>query len=146
VTGAPEVTLEGDDPSGLAELLAGLLSRQLAREPGRAALLQPSVVVLSMPDAGVAVTVDLSPGRVRVVDGVAASAHIRVVASADRVLALAAAPLRAGLPDPLHREGRAALADVLRGRVRVHGIVRHPRRLARFTALLSVHEPERRRR
>lgn len=146
MNGAPEVTLEGDDPSGLAELVAGLLSQHLAREPARATLLDSSVVVLSMPDAGVAVTVRLEPGRVRVADGVAPGAHLRVVASADRVLALAAAPLRAGLPDPLRREGRAALADVLRGRVRVHGMLRHPRRLARFTTLLSVHQPERPRR
>jgi hypothetical protein len=145
VNGAPQVILEGDDPSGLAELVAGLLSQQLSREPSRATLLEPSVVVLSMPDAGVAVTVRLEPGRVRVADGVATDAHLRVVAAADRALALAAAPLRAGLPDPLRREGRAVLADVLRGRVRVHGMLRHPRRLARFTALLSVHEPERRR-
>jgi hypothetical protein len=142
VNGAPKVSLEGEDPSGLAELLAGLLSQHLAREPARATLLERSVVVLSMPDAGVAVTVRLAPGRVQVADGVAPDAHLRVVAPADRVLALAAAPLRAGLPDPLRREGRAALADVLRGRVRVHGVLRHPRRLARFTALLSVHEPE----
>ena len=146
MNGAPEVTLEGDDPSGLAELVAGLLSQHLAREPSRATLLARSVVVLSMPDADVAVTVRLEPGRVRVADGVAPEAHLRVVASADRVLALAAAPLRAGLPDPLRRDGRAALADVLRGRVRVHGMLRHPRRLARFTSLLSVHEPERPRR
>jgi hypothetical protein len=141
VNGAPKVSLEGEDPSGLAELLAGLLSQHLAREPARATLLECSVVVLSMPDAGVAVTVRLAPGRVQVADGVAPDAHLRVVAPADRVLALAAAPLRAGLPDPMRREGRAALADVLRGRVRVHGMLRHPRRLARFTALLSVHEP-----
>ena len=138
---APKVSLEGEDPSGLAELVAGLLSQHLAREPARATLLERSVVVLSMPDAGVAVTVRLAPGRVQVADGVAPDAHLRVVAAADRVLALAAAPLRAGLPDPLRREGRAALADVLRGRVRVHGMLRHPRRLARFTALLSVNEP-----
>jgi hypothetical protein len=142
VNGAPKVSLEGEDPSVLAEFLAGLLSQHLAREPARATLLERSVVVLSMPDAGVAVTVRLAPGRVQVADGVAPDAHLRVVAPADRVLALAAAPLRAGLPDPLRREGRAALADVLRGRVRVHGVLRHPRRLARFTALLSVHEPE----
>jgi hypothetical protein len=143
VTGAPEVALEGDDPSGLAELVAGLLSQQLAREPSRGTLLEPSVVVLSMPDADVAVTVRMEPGSVRVADGVAPDAHLRVVGPADRVLALAAAPLRAGMPDPLRRDGRAALADVLRGRVRVHGMLRHPRRLARFTELLSVHEPER---
>ena len=143
MTGVPEVTLEGDDPSGLAELVAGLLSQQLAREPSRTTLLEPSVVVLSMPDAGVAVTVRLEPGSVRVADGVAPDAHLRVVAPADRVLALAAAPLRGGLPDPLRREGRAALADVLRGRVRVHGMVRHPRRLARFISLFSVYQQER---
>jgi len=146
VTGAPEVTLEGDDPSGLAELVAGLLSQQLAREPSRGTLLEPSVVVLSMPDADVAVTVRLEPGRVRVADGVAPDAHLRVIGPADRVLALAAAPLRAGIPDPLRRDGRDAIADVLRGRVRVHGMLRHPRRLARFIELLSVHEPERPRR
>ena len=146
MTGASEVTLGGDDPSGLAELVAGLLSQHLVREPSRATLLEPSVVVLSMPDADVAVTVRLEPGRVRVADGAAPDAHLRVVAPAHRVLALAAAPLRGGLPDPLRREGRAVLADVLRGRVRVHGMLRHPRRLARFTALLSVHEPERPRR
>lgn len=146
MTGAPEVTLEGDDPSGLAELVAGLLTQHLERDPSRATLLQPSVVVLSMPDADVAVTVRLEPGRVRVADGVAPDAHLRVIGPADRVLALAAGPLRAGLPDPLRRGGRTSLADVLRGRVRVHGMLRHPRRLARFTSLLSVHEPDRPRR
>jgi hypothetical protein len=138
---AAEVALDGDDPSGLAELVAGLLAQHLAREPSREAHLRHSVVVLSMPDADVAVTVRLEPGSVRVTDGVAPRAHLRVVAPADRILALAGAPLRAGLPDPFRRAGRAALADVLHGRVRVHGMLRHPRRLARFTSLLSVHEP-----
>lgn len=138
------VELDGDDPSGLAELLAGLLEQNLAREPARAAHLRPSLVVLAAPDAGVAATVRLAPGSVRVADGVAPDAHLRVVANADRLLALAAAPLRAGLPDLMHRKGRAAIADVVTGRVRVHGLVRHPVRLARFTSLLSVHEPSHR--
>ena len=135
------VQLDGDDPSGLAELIAGLLEQNLAREPVRVARLRPSLVALVAPDAGVAATVRLAPGGVRVADGVAADAHLRVVADADRLLALAAAPLRAGLPDPLHPDGRAALADVVTGRVRVHGLLRHPIRLARFTSLLSVYEP-----
>ncbi len=137
--------LEGTEPSGLAELVAGLVEQHLAREPERAAHLQPCVVVLAVPDAEVAVTVRLSPGIVKVSDGEAPRAHLRVVAPSDRLLALTAAPLRAGLPDPLSRGGRAALADVLTGRVRVHGMLRHPRRLARFTSLLSVHQPARER-
>ena len=48
------------------------------------------------------------PGSVAVSDGIAPDA-LRVVAPADRLLALAGAPLRAGLPDPLHPDGRAAL-------------------------------------
>lgn len=134
------VQLDGEDLSGLAELVAGLLEQNLAREPARATHLRPSVVALGAPDAGVAVTVRLAPGSVRVSDGVAADAHLRVIADADRLLALAAAPLRAGLLDPFHPDGRAALADVVTGRVRVHGLVRHPVRLARFTSLLSVYE------
>ena len=137
------VELESSAPSGLAEMLAGLLEQNLAREPGRAAHLRPSVVVLVVPDAGVSVTVRLSPGGVRIADGAAAGADLRVVADADRLLCLAAAPLRAGMPDPLRRAGRAALVDVARGRVRVHGLLRHPVRLGRFTSLLSVYEPDR---
>jgi hypothetical protein len=137
-----QVRLEGEDPSGLAELVAGLLQQHLAREPSRASGLRPAVVVLSVPDAEVAVTVRLSRGIIRVADGDAADAHLRIVAPSGRLLALAAAPLRAGMPDPLTRDGRAALADVLTGRVRVHGLLRHPRRLAGFTSVLSVHEAE----
>lgn len=133
--------LEGADPSGLAELVAGLLEQHLAREPSRASHLRPSVVVLSVPDADVAVTVRFAPDGVRVADGSESDAHLRIVAPSDRLVALAAAPLRAGVPDPLTRDGRAALADVLSGRVRVHGLLRHPRRLTRFASVLSVHEP-----
>jgi hypothetical protein len=139
------VRLEGSEPSGLAELVAGLLDQQLARRPERAGHLRPSVVALESSDAGVAVTVRLLPGSVRVLDGVAPDADLRIVARSDRLLALASAPLRAGVPDPLHPDGRAALADVLTGRVRVHGMLRHPGRLRGFTSLLSVHEPARKR-
>jgi hypothetical protein len=139
------VTLEGADPSGLAEMVARLLEQRLARDPNLAMHLHPSVIVLRVPDAGVAVTVRIGPAGIGVADGTAPDAHVRIVAPSDRLLALAAAPLRAGMPDPLHRDGRAALADVLAGRVRVHGLVRHPRRVARFTSLLSVSERGRKR-
>ena len=135
------VELHGATPSGLAELVAGLIEQNLAREPERVAHLRPSTVVLVAPDAGVAVTVRLARGGVLVSDGVAPGAHLRITAPSERLLALAAAPLRGGLPDPLRRAGRSALADVATGRVRVRGLVWHPRRLAHFTSLLSVSAP-----
>jgi hypothetical protein len=134
------VRLVGAEPSGLAELIAGLIEQHLVREPSRANHLRRSVVVLSVPDAGVEITVRLQPGRVEVRDGGAPDAHLRVSAPSARLLALAAAPLRAGLPDPLDPEGRAVLRDVVTGRVRVRGMLTHPVRLARFASLLSVHE------
>jgi hypothetical protein len=139
------VDLEGADPSGLAELLSGLIRQQLAREPSRAANLRPSVVVLEVPDAAVVVTVRIGSSHVRVLDGSAPDAHLRVVADADRLLALTAAPLRAGMPDPFRPAGRAAITDLLARRVRVHGLLRHPRRLARFTSLVSIDDPGRKR-
>ena len=142
MTGA-RVRLVGAEPSGLAEMVAGLIDQQLARDPTRARLLAHprTVIVLVVPDAGVEVTVRLAPASVEVRDGDAPDAHLVVTAPSDRLLALAAAPLRGGLPDVLEPDGRDVLADVLSGRVRVRGLVRHPVRLARFTSLLSVHEP-----
>lgn len=136
------VRLVGAGPSGLAEMVAGLIDQQLARDPARARLLvhERTAVVLVVPDADVEVTVRLAPGMVEVRDGDAPDAHLVVTAPSDRLLALAAVPLRGGLPDVLDLRGRALLADVLAGRVRVRGLVRHPLRLARFTSLLSVHE------
>lgn len=134
------VELEGDDPSGLAEMLATLIRQNLAREPSRLGHLRPSVIVLDATDAEVVVTLRLDQGTVRVCDGATGEAHLRIAADADRLLALTTAPLRAGLPDPLRSGGRAVLADVVTGRLRVWGLLRHPVRLARFAALLSVHE------
>ncbi len=134
--------LEGDEPSGLAEMVATLIRQNLARDPSRLAHLRPSLIVLAATDAEVVVTLRLEEGVARVCDGAADGAHLRIAADAQRLLALTTAPLRAGLPDPLRRRGRAVLADVVAGRVHVRGMLRHPVRLARFAALLSVHERE----
>ncbi|MGH2629387.1 MAG: hypothetical protein ACRDHI_02345 [Actinomycetota bacterium] len=137
---AARVELVGSSPSGLSEVVAGLFEQQLRRDPGRAARLVRSVVVLEVPDAGVATTVRLAPGLVRIVDGAAPDAPLRVRADSGVLLALANVPLRHGLPDPSRPAGRAAIADVVTGRVRVRGLARHPRMLAGFLWLLSVHE------
>ena len=134
------VELHGDEPSGLAEMVAALVEQNLARDPSRLASLRPSVVVLEATDAGVAATVRIDERGVRVSDGAAGDAHLRIAADADRLLGLTAAPLRAGFPDLLHPLGRAVLADVATRRVRIRGLLRQPRRLMRFTRLLSVHE------
>jgi hypothetical protein len=132
------VTALGSRPSGLTTLVAELLEQNLARDPGRRRLLRRCVAVLEAPDAGVTIHLRIAPEEVRVGDGDVPDAHLRVRADAERLLGLTTAPLRLGLPDVTRPEGRAVIRDLLRGRLRVRGLVRHPLRLARLTSLLSV--------
>ena len=125
-------------PSGLSRMLGELIRQNLAREPGRMRLLRPAVFAVEAPDAKVAVTLIVGIGGVRVAEGVDGAAHVRVRADSARLLAIAGAPLRFGYPDVLSRRGRDVLADILRGRVRIGGLLRHPVLVARLTCLLSA--------
>jgi hypothetical protein len=127
-----------DEPSGLAIMVGGLIDQNLERDPTRRRLLRRSTVAIIVPDAGVAITVRTSPGGVEVRDGADPAAQVAITADSERLLELTSAPLRFGLPDPIDARGRAVLRDVLSGRIRIRGLLRHPRRLARLSALLSV--------
>jgi hypothetical protein len=132
------VTVVGPEPSGLAQMLATLIEQNLARDPDRRSLLRPTVAVLDAPDADVAVFLRIGRGDVRVGDGDVPDAHLRIRTTSERLLGLTTAPLRFGLPDAMRPEGRAIVADLLRRRIRIRGLLRHPVRLARLTELLSV--------
>jgi hypothetical protein len=132
------VVYGNDEPSGLASMVGGLIDQNLERDPSRLRLLRSSSATITVPDAGVAITVRTSPGEVEVHDGADLDAQLAITADAERLLALTSAPLRFGLPDVFDARGRAVLGDVLSGRVRIRGLLSHPRRLARLSSLLSV--------
>jgi len=97
------------------------------------------VVELGATDAGVTVTVRTRRGSIEIANGGSGPrADLRIHASSRDLLALSAAPLRLGFPDPLHQQGRAMLGRMLGGRVRISGMFRHPVLLSRFARLLSV--------
>ena len=125
------------DPEGIVAMVGGLIRQNLERDPSRLLLLRPAVATIRATDADVAVTIRLSPGSV-VVSGGEAPGHLCIQGTSLRLLELIAVPLRFGLPDALSREGRAAIRDVLARRIRIRGMVAHPRRLARITTLVSV--------
>ncbi|HZB00615.1 MAG TPA: SCP2 sterol-binding domain-containing protein [Actinomycetota bacterium] len=134
------VTVVGSEPSGLTMLLSDLVEQNLGRGRERSRQLRASVVVLDVRDAAVTVHVRIDRDEVRVGDGDVPDAHVRVRTDSERLLALTSVPLRLGLPDPTRPDGRAVLRDLVLRRGRVHGLFRHPVRLARFTSLLSVAE------
>ena len=131
------ITVVGGEPSGLASMVADLIEQNLARDPARMALLRKSVAVLDAPDADVTVFLRIERDGVRVGDGDVPDAD------SGRLLDLTTVPLRAGLPDPLRPVGRAIVGDLLRGRIRIRGLLRHPVRLGRLTKLLSVADGDR---
>lgn len=137
------ITVVGGEPSGLASMVADLIEQNLARDPARMALLRKSVAVLDAPDADVTVFLRIERDGVRVGDGDVPDAHLRIRSDSGRLLDLTTAPLRAGLPDPLRPEGRAIVGDLLRRRIRIRGLLRHPLRLVRLTKLLSVADGDR---
>ena len=137
------IAVAGGEPSGLASMVADLIEQNLARDPTRRALLLPSVAVLDAPDADVTIFLRIDPAGVRVGDGDVPDAHLRIRSDSERLLDLTTAPLRWGFPDPLRPEGRAIVGDLLRGRIRIRGLFRHPLRLARLTKLLSVADGDR---
>ena len=126
------------EPSGLAAIVGGLIEQNLARDPTRIRLLRPALAAISAPDADVSITIELIPGAVLIAEGSDPRAQVGITADSTRLLALTAAPLRFGLPDVFDRRGRAVLRDVLMRRVRIRGLIAHPRRLARLSSLLSV--------
>jgi hypothetical protein len=127
------------DPNGLADLVGRLIDANLREHPDRRRFLAPAIVELSASDADIRATLDLARDGVVVSNGGAnGRAHLRVRADAFDLVEFAGAPLRFGLPDVFDADGRAALGRVLRGHVRVSGMLRHPIRLARFNRLLSV--------
>jgi hypothetical protein len=127
-----------DEPSGLATMVGGLIEQNIERDPSRRRLLRPALTSITVPDVGVAITVRTGAGGVEVRDGADATAQIAITADSVKLLELTSAPLRFGLPDLFDPRGRAVLCNVVSRRVRIRGLLRHPRRLARLSALLSV--------
>lgn len=131
-----------EDGGAFRELVEGLLGANLERAPERARLItRREAASLVASDAEVAVTIQLLPGAgpgFVVHDGEDPWAEIVVHATGAELLGLAASPLRLGLPDPASVAGRRVIGDVLRRRIRVRGLVRHPGTLRRLSMLLSV--------
>jgi hypothetical protein len=139
VTATPVTVRLDEEPNGLATMLAGLLEANLERHPARRALLRDAVFHLAATDARVSATIRTARGRVRVRNGRAPSPpHVSVRASSSVLLSLASVSLRAGLPDPMTRQGRTVLRRIAVGRIRIRGMLAHPVRLSRLARLLSV--------
>ncbi len=122
-------------------MIGGLIQGNLDAHPQRTALLSsPATYAIVAPDVDVAVSIRLSGGSVTVRNGVVGRPDIVITADSDALLGLSSVPLRFGLPDATTKEGREVTRKLLKGELRLKGLLLHPLKLARLNRLLSVNE------
>ena len=134
-----DVRYDDAEPNGLAMMVGGLIEANLAAHPDRRRLLSKMATYsISAPDVGVAVSIRLSPQGVNVRNGVVGKPQVRIEAGSDDLLGLSAVPLRFGLPDVKSKEGRTVNRKLLKGELKVKGLILHPAKLGRLNKLLSA--------
>ena len=133
------VTYLDEEPNGLATMLGGLIEANLQQHPERAALAsKPATFAITAPDADVSVTIHLAPEGVQVANGTRGRPDVSVRADSDTLVALSAVPLRFGLPDATTPDGLDVLGKLLKGELKVKGMLLRSGKLGRLNKLLSV--------
>jgi hypothetical protein len=135
------VTVEypNTEPNGLASMLGGIMEGNLAVHPERERLLTDVCTYgIRAPDVDVAVSIRLAPGKITVRNGIVGKPDILVQADSDTLVGLSSVPLKFGLPGIGTKEGREINKKLLKGQLKVKGLLLHPRKLATLNKLLTV--------
>ena len=128
------------DVEGLGVMLADLVRGNIEADPSRARLLEGVAgrVNLKAHDAEVAVGMEFRGGQLFVRARPFPKADLEVNTDADTLMGMSTVPLRFGMPDVATADGRGVLGKMLRGRLKVRGLVTKPKLLIRLQKLLSV--------
>jgi hypothetical protein len=127
-----------EEPNGIARLIGGLIESNLQDHPERERLLRPAAVGIVADDAGVGITLRITPGRVVVANGVVGNPAVLVRTDSITLTELASTPLRFGFPDAMRADGRAITRKLANGKLKVKGLSSHPGIVSRLNRLLSV--------
>jgi len=124
---------------GLGAMLLAMLQQNLEEHPEKQAPFNKlgARVAIVAPDSEVAVTLVFNHGTLTVLPEVV-SPDITVTADSMEILGLSAVPLRWGLIDLGQPEGRALVKKLLRGEVRIDGLLTSPLTVVRMTQVFSV--------
>jgi hypothetical protein len=127
------------EPNGLATMMGGLIEANLTAHPERSALLQKrATFAIVAPDVDVSVSIRLYRGTVTVRNGVIGRPDVMIRANSEDLIGMSAVPLRWGLPDLRTKEGREVNRKLMKGQLKVKGLLAHPGKLARLNKLMSV--------
>jgi hypothetical protein len=130
----------GEAASPFAEMLGGLIQANLRRPEKRRDFDRLEAAVgVRVVDIEEGVTLRFGRGHLVVSNGLHSPRQLTISGDAATILQLSTlriGPL--GLPIYFDATGRSVLRQLLRGRLKIDGLLRHPRRLNTVTRLFSV--------
>lgn len=130
------VTPEAD---GIATMLAELVRQNIETYPDRAKLLDGVRGAVNVNATDAEVTAGLVFGSGRLTVGMAAAKPALTIAcDSATLMEMSTVPLWLGRPDVRTAEGRALIGRILKGEIKVRGMMAHPILLTRLQKLLSV--------
>jgi hypothetical protein len=134
-----ERVIVADDAAGLGMMLGDLVRGNLAAHPDRARILDGARghVNIRATDADVEVGLLFTGGELSI-GSPFEKPDLSIACDSQTLLGLSSVPLRMGRPDVLKPEGRAVVAKMLKGTLKVRGMFAHAKLMSSLQRLLSV--------
>lgn len=128
------------DVEGLGVMLADLVRGNIDADPARARLLHgvTGTVNVRARDAEVEVGLEFVGGQLLVHGKPFPKADLAIECDAETLMGMSSVPLRMGMPDVATADGRAVFRKMVRGDLKVRGMVTKPKLMIRLQKLLSV--------
>lgn len=137
----PEIVLApGADETALAVMLADIIRINLQTKPVRIKDFQSlsSRVYIHATDAEVEITLDFARGKLTVYSGKVEQPQISISTDSSTLMELTNIQIKGGMPYFFDQTGREVTKKLLRGDLKIKGLVVHLLSLVRVTKVLSV--------
>jgi hypothetical protein len=134
---------DGDDASAFAQMLGGLIEANVSARPERRRDFDNlrARVGIFVTDIGEGVTLEFGGGHLVVRNGLEPDRDVTIRADADTVMSLSNVRIGfGGMPNYLDTNGRQVVARMLKGQLRIQGLVGNLTTLNQVTRLFSVAE------
>lgn len=131
---------QSDELDGLGSIVADLLRDNLTADPSLAKLLggEPWAAAVNVPEAESEFTIVIGEGSIGVGVTSPQTPDLRITTDGDTLIALPEVPLLAGLPSPLAPSGRELITKLLRGELKIGGLLQHPIKVTKALRLLNT--------
>ena len=137
----PRIILdEGAKDVGLADMVFNLIRQNLEQKPHKLSSFRAlhSNVVIAARDIDITITLVFSSGELKIYNGIAGKADLKIIADHDAILTLSLINIFMGLPNYFDATGRDVLKKLLRGNLKIEGLLKHPLQLVHLTKIFSV--------